>query len=302
LMLEPQEGLSVSDILEWGSYAERSGYGYIFRSDHLLPISGRPRLASTECWVTLGALAARTNKIRFGPMVSPIGFRNPAILARMACTVYSLSSGRLQFGVGAGWFQKEYAAHGLPFPEVDVRFEQLREALQIMFPLIRGERVDFDGKHFSAHTDCLPRPKGRVNLIIGGKGLKLVRIAAEFADEWNVFGPTREAFLKAKKELERRTTRKIQVSQTGPFLIARNRRELETEVMSWVRRRGTKLRLDAAISELKARGTLVGTPEDFVAQLNENIDWGIERFYFQVLDTNDRKSVKLLTETLKSRT
>lgn len=301
LMLEPQEGLAADDILEWAAYAEKSGYGYIFRSDHLLPISGKPGLASTECWVTLGALAAWTKKIKFGPMVSPIGFRNPAILARMACTVYSLSDGRLQFGVGAGWFQKEYAAHGIAFPETKVRFAQLKEALQVMVPLIRGGRVDFDGRFFSAHTDCLPKPRGRVNLIIGGKTRQLVKMVAEFADEWNVFAPTREMFIELRKELARTAVDKIQVSQTGPFIIARNRRELEKKVASWVRRRGSAAKFETAISELKAGGTIVGTSDEFSAQLNEHIGWGVEKFYFQVLDTNDKESVKLLTETLKSK-
>ena len=301
-MLEPQEGLAAGDILDWAAFAERSGYGYLFRSDHLLPISGRPRLASTECWVTLGALAARTKKIKFGPMVSPVGFRNPAILARMACTVYSLSGGRLQFGVGAGWFQKEYAAHGLAFPEVDVRFAQLEEALQIMVPLIRGDRVDYDGRYFSAHTDCLPKPRGRMNLIIGGKGHRLVRMAAKFADEWNVFGPTREMFTGLRTEIERNAAGEIQLSQTGPFIIARNRRDLEAKVASWVRRRGSSLNLETAVSKLKAGGTIVGTPDEFAAELSERIGWGIKKFYFQVLDTKDKESVRLLTETLKSKT
>ena len=113
LMLEPQEGMSVEEILEWASYVEKSGYGYIFRSDHLLSTSGIPHVPSPECWITLGAIAARTEKVKFGPMVSPVGFRNPAILANMACTLYAFSKRRLILSVGAGWYKAEYDAHGI---------------------------------------------------------------------------------------------------------------------------------------------------------------------------------------------
>ena len=99
LMLEPQQGMSVKEIIDWGAYAERHGYGYIFRSDHLLPTNGNMDRDSVECWVTLGALAATTKRIKFGPMIIPIRFRNPVLLAQMACAPISYSKGRLLLGV-----------------------------------------------------------------------------------------------------------------------------------------------------------------------------------------------------------
>ena len=129
-MLEPQLGMGVSELLEMARTTERLGFGYLFRSDHLADTGGRRGRESSECWVTLAAVAARTKSIRFGPLVSPMGFRNPAVLASMAWTLHSLSPGRLRLGVGAGWYEKEYLSYGIPFPPFNVRDEQLGEALQ----------------------------------------------------------------------------------------------------------------------------------------------------------------------------
>ncbi len=186
-MLEPQEGLSAQEIVSWAEFSERAGYGYLFRSDHLLPTSGeRAGVESPECWVSLGALAAKTRKIKFGPMVSPVGFRNPALLARMACTLHAYSGGRLQFGLGAGWYESEYIAHGIEFPRLGIRWRQLIEALNIIRALTEGRRIDYDGKYFSAHVECFPKPVGRkIHLILGGRSARVVQTTSEFADEWN---------------------------------------------------------------------------------------------------------------------
>lgn len=145
LMVEPQEGMTIDELLDVASFAEKKGFGYFFRSDHLLPTSRKKGLDSPECWVTLGAIAARTRRIRFGPMVSPVGFRNPSLLARMAQTVDAMSRGRLCLGVGAGWYEDEYKAHGIEFPDLETRKRQFTEALEIIRPLTQVGRVDFRG-------------------------------------------------------------------------------------------------------------------------------------------------------------
>jgi len=187
IMLEPQLGMSVDQIVGSARLAEELGFGYFFRSDHILPTDGRRGLDSPECWTSLGAVAASTSKIKFGPMVSPIGFRNPALLAKMACTLHSYSRGRLQLSIGAGWYEPEYKAHGFPFPNFRERVAQFSEALEIINAFVHEGRADFDGKYFSAHTDCYPRPYGRLNLIVGARTKPLVRIAAKKGDEWNFF-------------------------------------------------------------------------------------------------------------------
>src|SRR5438093_9148352 len=117
IMLEPQVGMQVGEILEWAEYAEKAGFGYVLRSDHLMPTGvlreeDRP---SPECWVTLGAVAASTGRVALGPRVTPVGFRNPALLARMACTLHSFSDGRRDLGVGAGCLRGQYLTSGYEF-------------------------------------------------------------------------------------------------------------------------------------------------------------------------------------------
>ena len=201
IMVEPQEGMDTHQLLDIAKGVEKAGFGYFFRSDHLLPTSKRTNLDSPECWVTLGAIAAQTKTVKFGPMVSPIGFRNPAILARMACTVDSISSGRLQLGVGAGWYEDEYLAHGLQFPSVKVRKEQFHEALQIIRPLTQGGRVAFDGKYFSAHLEGLPKSDRKMHMIVGGRAPSIVRETLKYADEWNFFAAPPPKFESLRKTL-----------------------------------------------------------------------------------------------------
>src|SRR5215472_15751261 len=116
-MLEPQLGMSMDQLVGAAKTAEDLGFGYLFRSDHILPTNDSHGIDSPECWTSLGAVAVATKRIKFGPMVTPIGFRNPALLAKMACTLHSYSQGRLQMAVGAGWYEAEYLAHGFPFPD-----------------------------------------------------------------------------------------------------------------------------------------------------------------------------------------
>ncbi len=300
MMLEPQMGLSMDEILGWAKYAETAGYGYLFRSDHFMPTGGGRGLDSPECWVTLGAVAASTNRIKFGPLVSPVGFRNPALLARMACTLHSFSDGRLVLGFGAGWFQDEYLAHGYEFPPFGVRFEQFQEALSIVRPLTEGKRVDVQGKYFTAHTDCLPKPKGKVNLIIGGRTPRIVRTAAQIADEWNALSPPLGLYRKLRKVFDSSVAgRNDKVSQMGTFLIGESNRELNGNASRFAKLRGIAGGAEAAIERVKQNGAFCGTVEEFVSQMNERREAGIERFYFQLLDTRNKEMVELLTETLK---
>jgi alkanesulfonate monooxygenase SsuD/methylene tetrahydromethanopterin reductase-like flavin-dependent oxidoreductase (luciferase family) len=301
IMLEPQQGMKVSTLVEWSRYAEKLGFGYLFRSDHLLPVNGTRGIDSPECWTTLGLIAGVTTKIRFGPMVSPVGFRNPALLARMACTVHSASGGRLQLGVGAGWYKDEYVAHGLQFPDFRDRKEQFIEALSIIRPLTLGERVDFEGKYFSAHTDCFPKPEEKMRLIVGGRTPAIAKIAASVADEWNVFSSTLESYKALRAAFDSKLDeRKVEVSQMGAAHIAENKeglRKLITERMG-LSRPGESY--ESTVERLKARGVIVGLIDDFVEQIGERMDAGIEKFYFQFLDPTNRVLAELLANTIKN--
>jgi alkanesulfonate monooxygenase SsuD/methylene tetrahydromethanopterin reductase-like flavin-dependent oxidoreductase (luciferase family) len=253
---------------------------------------------SPECWVTLGILAATTKKIRFGPLVSPIGFRNPVLLSRMACNVHSYSHGRLVLGVGAGWYADEYRAHGYEFPKFRVRYEQFVEALKIIKPLIEGKKVDFHGKYYSAKTICYPLSGSKVHLIIGGKDSRILRAAGKFADEWNVTDIRAAAFRDIKKRVDdSKGSRKIEYSRMGSFLIAENRNQLEAKLKK--RPELSKIYGSIKVDELKQLGVLCGTVDELTSQLNELSEAGVDKFYFQILDTGDKEMVDLLTDTLK---
>jgi alkanesulfonate monooxygenase SsuD/methylene tetrahydromethanopterin reductase-like flavin-dependent oxidoreductase (luciferase family) len=303
LMLEPQEGMTVGEIIDWANYAEESGYGYIFRSDHVLPTSGKPGLSSPECWVTLGAIAAATRKVKFGPMVSPIGFRNPAMLAKMACTLHSFSNGRLVLAVGAGWYQKEYEAHGIRFPDVRERKDQFHEALQIIRPITQGEHATFKGNYFSADTEWAPKLEPKMHLVVGGRDSQIIGWAGEFADELNLFSPPSKILEKAKRILKK----KIELSQMSPFLIAESEDALYSKVRAFLERHGgaekgagfNKDAIKAQISKFIEAGMPCGVVEDFVAQIEEKRKSGLGKFYFQLQNPKDKEMVELLTRTLR---
>jgi alkanesulfonate monooxygenase SsuD/methylene tetrahydromethanopterin reductase-like flavin-dependent oxidoreductase (luciferase family) len=298
LMLEPQEGMAVEEIVEWAEYAERSGYGYLFRSDHLLPTF--PRAAtersvdSPECWTTLGAVAAKTSKIRFGPMVSPLGFRNPALLGRMARTLHGYSRGRLVLGVGAGWYPEALGG--------------------IIEPLAKGKAVDHKGKYYEAHLERLPELEhGNIRLIVGGQSKGIARLAANFADEWNLFSPSvdaipgfkdllnseRQAASGSDRAISKAKRDTIAISQMGSFFIAEAERELEDTVKPI--RRNSDEDPKAIIARLRSRGIICALADDFLAELAARNKAGVDRFYFQLTRPREQRGmVELLTKILRA--
>jgi alkanesulfonate monooxygenase SsuD/methylene tetrahydromethanopterin reductase-like flavin-dependent oxidoreductase (luciferase family) len=302
LMLEPQFGMTVRQLVETAKQAESLGFGYLFRSDHLLPTDDSRGKDSPECWTSLGAVAAETTTIKFGPMVTPLGFRNPALLARMACTLHSFSGGRLQLAVGAGWYEPEYRAHGYEFPPFAVRRKEFEEGLSILLSMVRDGKVDFDGKYFSVHTDCLPRPAGRMHVIVGTKASSLVRLAAKYADEWNFFACPIEVYRERRRLLEEVAEgRKVVVSRMGPFLIGESRSQLVENARKQLQKFGRSERPEAFIDRISAAGAPCGTPDEFARQVGSLIDEGVERFYFQTLVPENTAMTEMLAQTLKER-
>jgi alkanesulfonate monooxygenase SsuD/methylene tetrahydromethanopterin reductase-like flavin-dependent oxidoreductase (luciferase family) len=298
LMVEPQEGMPVEELLDLAAFTERTGFGYFFRSDHLLPTSRSKGLGSAECWVTLGAIATRTKRIKFGPMVTPIGWRNPALLARMACTVNSLSKGRLQLGVGAGWYGDEYLAHGFPFPDAKTRIAQFREALKIIRPLTQTGRVDFEGKFFSAHLKTLPETNDRIHLIVGGRTPAVVRQTEQFGDEWNYFSSFPDEYDRMKRSLDG-CGRKIEVSRMGSFMIAEDAAGLKARLKKDMKKKGVSKSEEAHAKALREGGMIVGTAADFPERVRELMERGVQKFYFQTWDPADREHIELLARVLK---
>jgi alkanesulfonate monooxygenase SsuD/methylene tetrahydromethanopterin reductase-like flavin-dependent oxidoreductase (luciferase family) len=178
-----------ADVLAFAQRAEALGFDSLWVPDHLLLAWGGQTRGIWECWSLLAALAAATHRIALGPLVTRTGFRNPALLTKMADTVDEISGGRLILGLGAGWSGPEDRAFGYPS---DHRVDRFEEALQIIVPLLRAGHVDFAGRYYQAR-DCELRPRGpRLGgppILIGAKGPRMLRLAATYADLWNAEGP-----------------------------------------------------------------------------------------------------------------
>lgn len=178
-----------ADLLAMAQTAEARGFDSIWVSDHLIfRFEGKEPQGVWECWSLLSALAAVTERVELGPLVSCTGFRNPALLAKVADTVDEISGGRLILGLGAGWHAPEYEAFGYPFDRRVGRFE---EALRIIAALLRDGHVDFDGAYYQAR-ECELRPRGPrphgLPIMIGTTGDRMLRLTAEHADLWNAWG------------------------------------------------------------------------------------------------------------------
>lgn len=300
VMVEPQLGMGVEQLVAVSRRAEDLGFGYFFRSDHILPTSETRGIDSPECWTSLGAIAASTSRIRFGPLVSPVGFRNPALLARMACTLHSYAKGRLQLGVGAGWFEAEFRANGYQFPGFRQRAAQFQEALAIITAMVRGGRVDYDGSYFSAHTDCYPRPQGGLHLIVGAKTRSLVALAGRDADEWNYFRLPLEKFLTLKSALESSAgARRVEISVMTQYMIGRNQSDLEENARLHAAKLGQSRSPKEVIEHLRASGAPCGTADGFVQGLREFSDLGVSKVYFQTLVPENTKMIEVLADALR---
>src|SRR6266852_8597999 len=189
IMIEAQEGLTWERWFRLADAAESLGYESLCRSDHLTGLGGESKRPSLETWTSLTALALRTKRIRFGPMVSPLTFYHPAILAKMAAAVDNLSGGRLDLGLGAGWNEHEHKMFGVPFYTLKERLDRLEVGARLIRSLEKGQPVTLKQPYFPLEkAESYPLPaSGRYRIVIGGRGEKrTLKIVAEFADEWNV--------------------------------------------------------------------------------------------------------------------
>ena len=293
---EPQEGASYETLLAVAKATEERGFDAFFRSDHYQAIMGSPGLPGpTDAWVTLGALARETSRIRLGTMVTAATFRLPGPLAISVAQVDEMSGGRVDFGFGTGWYDTEHASYGIPFPPLGERFERLAEQLEIITGLWEtpvGDRYSFDGKHYKlTDSPALPKPvqRPRPPIILGGVGTKRTpRLAARFADEFNVpfrtpegtaesFAHVREACAEAGR------TKPMIYSAAQTVCCGRNEAELK--------RRADAIGND--LESLRAQG-LAGTPAELVDAIGRFGEMGAERIYLQVLDLSDLDHLDLI--------
>jgi F420-dependent oxidoreductase-like protein len=297
IFTEPQQGASYDQLLAMARCAEDSGYAAFFRSDHYARIGpGDPGPGPTDSWVTLGALARETNRIRLGTMVTSATFRLPGPLAISVAQVDAMSGGRVELGLGAGWFEREHAAYGIPFPPVAERFDRLAEQLAIVTGLWAtppGGAFSFAGEHYTlADSPALPKPVQRPHppVILGGKGpTRTPSLAAQYADEFNMPFSSVEATAAQFDRVRAacadidRDPDSIRLSNAKVLCCGRDSGEL-------------KQRADAIgrdLDDLMAND-LAGTPAEVVDRIGRYAEVGSERMYLQVLDLDDLDHVELV--------
>ena len=294
---EPQQGATYDELLTVAREAERLGFDAFFRSDHFLsmgPGSGEP--GPTESWVTLAGLARDTERIRLGTMVTSATFRLPGPLAIAVATVDAMSGGRVELGLGAGWFEDEHRAYGVPFPSTRERFDRLEEQLAIVTGLWTtpvGERFDFQGHHYQlSDSPALPKPvqRPRPPVIVGGLGKRRTpALAARYADEFNVaFAPLGDfrTLVAAVTEACERTGRdpSSMTWSTAQVLCCGEDEEA-------YRRRAAAIGREP--DQLRATG-LAGTVVEVTDKLGTFADGGAQRVYLQVLDLSDLDHLRLV--------
>lgn len=304
VMTEPQQGASYEQLVTLARTAEMWGWDGFFRSDHLLTIGSVEKSDATEAWTTLAALARETTTLRLGTLVSPMTFRHPSVLARIVSTVDQLSAGRVELGVGAGWFEDEHRTLGIPLPPMGVRMDLFEEAVEVIAALLTGEAVDHHGAHFDLEDAVsLPRPvQDRLPLIVGGHGgRRSVGLAARFAAEYNTTArPGEEAtrvFRRVVEACERqgRDPQTMRLSWMGPCIVAEDAETLHRRAAAfslWLGP-GDHDRADV-LREFRGRG-IVGLPSDAAAVMRGLREAGCDRFYLQLLDLDDLDHVADVT-------
>ncbi|MCP5029277.1 MAG: LLM class F420-dependent oxidoreductase [Actinomycetia bacterium] len=290
--------------------AEASGFDSVFLMDHFyqLPGLGTPDQYMLECYTTLAALAGRTRQVRLSALVTGNTYRNPALLAKIITTLDIVSGGRAMLAIGAGWFELEHDAYGFEFGTFTDRFEKLEEALQIVLPMLRGERPTLDGQHYRV-TEALnePPPISRIPVMIGGNGeKKTLRMVAQYADEANLTCG-RDEIPRKVEALDRHCRRlgrprtDIVLSHLTRVLIAPTVDEARTDLSAFLRVRGVN---PSTLSEDDRADYesmfLFGDPDEVGRQMEEELALGIEGFTFNmVANGHNPDRVALLGETAR---
>ena len=296
IFTEPQQGAAYDDLLAVALRAEELGFGAFFRSDHYLTMGvGDGLPGPTDAWVALAGLARDTSTIRLGTLVSSATFRLPGPLAVSVAQVDQMSGGRVDFGLGAGWFAAEHEAYGIPFPKLGERFDRLEEQLDIitgMWATPVGETYDNPGGHYPVvNSPALPKPHaGPPPIIIGGGGPKRTpALAAKFAAEFNTPFVSREFFtqqrgrVRAACETIDRDPNDLVYSAALIVCCGANEAEVARRAAS----------IGREPSELRENG-LAGTPGEVAERIRSWRDAGAERIYLQMMDLDDLDHLNLI--------
>ncbi len=307
LMIEGQEGVTWPQWLALAEACERHAIPALFRSDHYMNLDGRhPERGSLDAWGTICGLAAVTSELRLGTMVSPATFRHPSELARLVVTADQISGGRVSLGLGAGWHEREHAAHGFQFPVVRTRIDILEEQLQIVLGNWGDERFSFDGEHYALRDlEAQPKPIQRPHppLIMGGDaGPRSALLAARYADEYNSAFVTVEQARERREKIARACIaigrEPIPFSVMTAVVVGADERELHDRVA----RLGAKIDADAeGLLREPPDGWVLGTLDQAAEQLRALSEAGVARVMCQQLLHEDLDAVALLGEELAPR-
>jgi len=299
---EPQQGASYDDLLAVARTAEDLGFGAFFRSDHYLSFGGNGLPGPSDAWTTLAGLARDTSTIRLGTMMTSATFRHPGVLAIQVAGVDAMSGGRVELGIGAGWFGQEHTAYGIPFPDPVERFARLAEQLEVVTGLWStplGETYGFDGTHYQlADSPALPKPvqsgghRGGPPILIGGRGKRQTpALTARYADEFNLpfvdeeTTATQFARVRAACEELGRDPDDLVWSNALTVCVGRDGAE--------VARRAEVIGRTA--DDLRANA-LAGTPQQVIDTIGRYAALGSQRIYLQTLDLADLEHLHLVAE------
>ncbi|MCM1977015.1 MULTISPECIES: LLM class F420-dependent oxidoreductase [Streptomyces] len=299
IFTEPQQGATYDTLLTVAKATEDLGFDAFFRSDHYLKMGGVDGLPGpTDAWITLAGLARETKRIRLGTLMTAATFRLPGVLAIQVAQVDQMSGGRVELGLGAGWFEEEHKAYGIPFPKE--KFARLEEQLAIVTGLWAtevGKTFDFHGTHYDlTDSPALPKPaQSKIPVLIGGHGAtRTPRLAAQYADEFNMpfssIEDTARQFARVRAAAEA-AGRADALTYSNALVVCVGKDDAE------VARRAAAIGRE--VDELKTNG-LAGSPAEVVDKIGRYAETGSTRFYLQLLDLSDLDHLELIASQVQA--
>ncbi|MBJ7357999.1 LLM class F420-dependent oxidoreductase [Nocardioides sp.] len=290
---EPQQGAAYDDLLSVAQEAERLGFGAFFRSDHYLTMGGDGLPGPSDAWITLAGIARETSTIRLGTLMTSATFRHPGPLAIAVAGVDQMSGGRVELGLGAGWFEAEHSAYGIPFPDTRERFDVLEEQLAVITGLWGSAGgFSFEGEHYTVRdSPGLPKPaQAKPPVLIGGGGKKRTpALAARYADEFNLpFMPFDDGLVqndRVRRACEEigRDPASMRFSSALVLCVGANEAEVARRAAA----------IGREVDELRENG-LAGTPQEVVDKIGRYAESGQTRLYLQTLDLQDLDHLRLV--------
>jgi F420-dependent oxidoreductase-like protein len=303
LMIEGQEDVNWVDWQAIAAACEEHGVGTLFRSDHYLSVDDRRERGSLDAWATIAALAATTERLRLGTLVSPATFRHPAVLAKMAVTADHISGGRVELGIGAGWWDREHEAYGFNLPEPGPRLDALEEQMEVIRRHWEEGPFNYEGRYYRAkNLDAQPKPmqQPRLPLVLGGKGgPRSLRLAVALADEYNTVMSTAEEIADVRKRLDEaceaadRDPKTLPLSMMTGWLVGADEAELRDRASRLAQWKGEDDDGDAFLAGLR-ESTIKGPTEQAIEQLRELEAAGLTRIMGQHLLHRDLDAIELM--------